>query len=122
MTVELLDEKQHDAPAEIARFGREYDELAQLAGVPLWAQLPEAQRLAIVAASKRSQTKRDTLVDSYLTFRDVGKLLQVSSSTVSREVALHRLPVVLVRGAKRVRRSDLMAYIDGQNGAMQRNG
>ena len=108
-----------EAPGPLARFGQAYDELARLAGVPLWEDLPEAQKLAIVAAARarHCETAAD---DHYLTARQVAELLGVSASTVGREIAAGRLPVVEVRGSRRIRRTVLEAYVDRQSEAMSR--
>ena len=112
--------EQREAPGPQARFGQVYDELARLAGVPLWADLPDAQRLAIVAAAARA---RESAVaasdDEYLTSGQVAKLLGVSVTTVAREIAAGRLPVVLVRDrSRRVRRTALDLYVANRTQAM----
>ncbi len=115
-----------EAPGAGAKLPQLYGRFARSFGAPAWGELPPGAREAFLAAvaqvghdhEDEQAHRTSAIAEPYLTLAEVAGLLHVSTATLYREVADSRLHAVMIRGARRVRRSELVRYLEAQNDRM----
>ena len=119
MAVKFEDSQREDR-TELERFGRCYDEGAQVAGLPAWRDLPEQQRLVIALASRRCHASSDE-PERLLTVKDMVRLSGgMGRNTISRWCHDGTLPARMIAGAYRVPTSAWNALM--RDGLLDGNG
>ena len=121
----ILDDPQRQELTELAAFGRLYDETAHDAGAAAWTDLPESERIAILAALVRHRLDQRR-TDPLLTAQAVAHELGVDSDTVVAMFKDGRLCGAFKAGQRlwRIRESDyhrsLEALIEMQRQKVRR--